>query len=95
MPIYMIEREIPGASKLTNAELQGITDTSNAALAELGRPYTWCRSYVAGDKIYCLHEADTPDDVREHARLGGFPVTLVSEVTATFSETGPIPFPRF
>ena len=60
MPTYMIEREIPGASKLTDEELRGITTTSNDAVDGLERPYTWLHSYVAGDKIYCVHDAETP-----------------------------------
>src|SRR5919202_1769791 len=51
MPTFLIEREIPGASRLTDDELRGITQTSNAAVDGLERPYTWCHSYVAGDKI--------------------------------------------
>jgi len=46
--------------------------------------YTWSRSYVAGDKIYCLHETDDADAVREHARRGGFPADLVVTVAAEF-----------
>lgn len=96
MPCYMIEREIPGASKLTDEELRGITATSNEAVEKLENPYTWCYSFVAGDKIYCVHEAESIDDVVEHGRLGGFPVNLVSEITACFDENGPreIPSPK-
>ena len=60
MPTYLIEREIPGASKLTEDELRGITQTSNDVVAGLSRPYTWRHSYVAGDKIYCVHDARPP-----------------------------------
>ena len=66
MPTYLIEREVPGASRLTDEELRGITTTSNNAVAELNRPYTWLHSYVAGDKIYCVHEAESADVIREH-----------------------------
>ena len=94
MPIYMIEREIPGANKLTDEELRGITATSNDAVAELDKPYTWCYSFVAGDKCYCIHEAQSADDVREHARLGAFPANLVEEITACFDSTGPRELPE-
>lgn len=89
MPTYIIEREIPGASELTPEELQGITDKSNEVVEGLDRPYTWNHSYVAGDKIYCLHEAESEADVHEHAREGGFPATLVAEVSAVFDCDGP------
>jgi hypothetical protein len=89
MPTYMIERNIPGASKLSEAELIDITTTSNDAVDRLELPYKWLHSYVAGDKIYCVHEADNEQIVRDHARIGGFPADLVEEVVAVFDSTGP------
>jgi hypothetical protein len=89
MPTFLIEREIPGASKLTDDELRGITQKSNSAVEDLQRPYTWCHSYVAGDKIYCVHQAESADVILEHARGGGFPANLVVEVSAVFDSTGP------
>ena len=81
MPTYLIEREIPGAAELTDDELRGITDdVQRGRRRALQRPYTWRHSYVAGDKIYCVHEAENADDVLEHARCGGFPANLVAEV---------------
>lgn len=84
MPLYLIEREIPGASELTPQDLAGIAKKSNEVVESLDSPYTWDRSFVAGDKIYCLHEAESADVVREHARRGGFPADLVVEVAGTF-----------
>ena len=88
MPTYLIEREIPGASELTDEELQGITDKSNEVVEGLSNPYTWRHSYVAGDKVYCVHDAESADDVLEHARCGGFPANLVAEVSAVFGTDG-------
>jgi hypothetical protein len=82
MPQFIIERNIDGASTLTPSELADIATTSNEVVAGLGVPYRWITSYVAGDKIYCVHEADTADAVREHARCGGFPADVVTEVAA-------------
>ena len=87
MPCYMIEREIPGASKLTEEELRGITATSNEAVDKLENPYTWCYSFVAGDKIYCVYVAPNEELVREHARRGGFPATSVAQVMSTIDPT--------
>ncbi|MFH8250315.1 DUF4242 domain-containing protein [Microbacterium sp. B2969] len=84
MDTFLIEREVPGASKLSHAELVEIAKTSNAAVASLGIPYTWVTTYVAGDKLYCVHRTDSPETVREHARRGGFPANLVAEVVAEF-----------
>jgi hypothetical protein len=86
MTRFVIEREIPGAENLTQDQLAEIAQTSNEAVASLGVPYTWVTSYVAGDKIYCVHEADDEETIREHARRGGFPAT---KVTAVANEFGP------
>jgi hypothetical protein len=86
MKRFIIEREIPGASELTEAELAEISKTSNAAVASLDVPYHWVNSYVAGDKVYCVHEAEDAEAVLEHARRGGFPA---DKVTVVASEFGP------
>ena len=82
MKTFIIERESPGASELTDDELRGITKTSNDAVASLEKPYTWLHSYVAGDRFYCVHRAENAETICEHARLGAFPVDRVTEVSA-------------
>ncbi len=57
MKRFIIERNVPGASELTLADLVEIAKTSCRAVESLGVPYNWVVSYVAGDKIYCVHEA--------------------------------------
>jgi hypothetical protein len=82
MPRYIIERDLPGAGTLTPAELQGIARKSCEVLQALGPDIQWVQSYVTDDRIYCVYIA--PDDaiIREHARCGGFPAYLISEVRA-------------
>jgi hypothetical protein len=82
MPTFIIERDIPGASNLTKDDLCEISAKSNDVVADLGVPYTWITSYVAGDKIYCVHEAPSADVIREHAERGGFPANKITEVSA-------------
>ena len=82
MKTFVIERDIPGASRLTADELKGISAKSCDVVAELGVPYKWITSYVAGDKIYCVHQAETAAAIYRHAREGGFPADKVTEVTA-------------
>jgi len=82
MPTFVIERNIDGASELTAQELADIAARSNEVVAGLGVPYRWVTSYVAGDKIYCIHEADDDGAVRRHAAEGGFPADVVVEVAA-------------
>jgi Protein of unknown function (DUF4242) len=86
MPTFIIERNVPGADKLTADELRDISTKSNEVVAGLGVPYTWITSYVAGDKLYCVHEAESADAVKRHAREGGFPANKVTEISA---EIGP------
>ncbi|GAA1780442.1 hypothetical protein GCM10009795_028370 [Nocardioides hankookensis] len=84
MKRFIIEREIPGASNLSQAELADIAQASNDVVAGLEVPYTWVNSYVAGDKIYCVHETDEVETILEHARRGGFPANTVSVVANEF-----------
>jgi hypothetical protein len=81
---FLVERQIEGAADLTQEQLAEIARTSNAAVASLGVPYTWVTSYVAGDKIYCVHETEDAETIREHARRGGFPADVVSVVANEF-----------
>jgi len=85
MAIYLIERDLPGASMLSSAELREISAKSNEVVAGLGVPYRWITSYVAGDKIYCVHETTSPDTVRRHGELGGFPISSITEVASVIS----------
>jgi hypothetical protein len=89
MKTFLIEREVPGASELSDDELRGITTTSNDAVESLDKPYKWLHSYVAGDKIYCVHQAETAAVIEEHAKTGGFPANLVVEVASVFDSAGP------
>jgi hypothetical protein len=82
LPTYIVERDIPGANKLTAQQLKEISTKSNAVVSGLGVPYIWITSYVAGDKIYCVHEAPSAAIVKRHALEGGFPANRVTEVAA-------------
>ena len=81
MPKYVIERNIPGAGKLSAEQLKGISQTSCGVLSKLGPQIQWVQSYVTDDKIYCIYNAPNEAMVREHAALGGFPANLVSAVS--------------
>jgi len=87
MPRFVIERALPGAGKLSLAELQGISAKSCGVLQKLGPSIQWVQSYVVDDKIYCVYIAPSEALVREHASQGGFPATKVSEVRAIIDPT--------
>jgi hypothetical protein len=82
MPKFVIEREIPGAGKLTPAELKSISQKSCGVLLSLGPSMQWVHSYVTEDKIYCVYLAKDESLVRRHAELGGFPANRISRVAA-------------
>ena len=82
MPKYVIEREIPGAGKLTPEQLKGISQTSCGVLSNMGPQIQWVHSYVTDDKIYCIYNAPNEEMVREHAKQGGFPANSVSKVSS-------------
>lgn len=84
MPMFLVERNVPGADSLTQDELRDISANSNDVVARLGVPYVWHRTYAAGDKLYCIHEAENAEAIHDHARAGGFPADLVVEIKNIF-----------
>ena len=87
MPQYLIERNIPGAGKLSAADLKGISQKSCSVLNKMGPQIQWVHSYVTGDQIFCVYRAPNEEMIREHARQGGFPADKVSEITTTINPT--------
>ncbi|HEX6350355.1 MAG TPA: DUF4242 domain-containing protein [Candidatus Dormibacteraeota bacterium] len=94
MPKYLIERDLPGAGKLSAEELRGISQKSNQVLAELGPEIRWLQSYVTDDKIYCVYIAPDTDVIYEHARCGGFPANKVTQIAQVIDpSTADVPVP--
>jgi hypothetical protein len=87
MPRYIIEREIPGAAKLSASDLKAISLKSRRVLEKMGPQIQWQQSYVTGDKIYCVYIAPNAEMIREHAQQGGFPANSVAEVAAVIDLT--------
>ena len=87
MPKYIIEREIPGAGKLSREELHAISEKSCGVLNNMGPQIQWVESFVTPDKVYCVYIAPNAEMIREHARRGGFPANRISEVKSTIDPT--------
>ena len=87
MPKFVIQREVPGAGLLSSMELQSIAKRSVGVLRQLGPEIQWLESYVTGDHLYCVYVAPDEEMIREHGRLGGFPVTHVSQVSHIIDPT--------
>lgn len=87
MPQYVIERDIPGAGKLSAQELKAVSQKSCSVLDSMGPKIQWLKSYVTADKLYCVYIAPNEEMIREHARIGGFPANRVSAVTTIIDPT--------
>jgi hypothetical protein len=92
MPQFLIERQIPGAGKLSKDELKAISQKSCGVLHDMntsGKDVQWVHSYVTGDKIYCVYDAPDENAVRQHAERGGFPANRIERVREVINpETG-------
>jgi hypothetical protein len=80
MPRFVIERELPGAGKLSAEELHGISKKSCGVIKELGPSIQWVESFVTDDKIYCIYNAPNKEIIKEHAEKGGFPANRIEEI---------------
>ncbi len=87
MPKYVIERDLPGAGKLTGDELCAVSQESVEVLSTMAPRAQWLESYVTDDKLLCVYIAEDPEAVRDHATKGGFPVTAVHRVSSIIDPT--------
>jgi uncharacterized protein DUF4242 len=81
VPKYMVERTMPGAGDLTPQQLQAASQTSCAALRNLGPKIQWLETFVTPNKVYCVFIAPNEEMIREHARLGGFAADSIAVIT--------------
>ena len=86
MPKFVIEREIPGAGKMTDAEIQAVSQKSCSVLHKMPQ-VQWLHSYVTDDKLYCVYIAPNEEAVRQHAQQGGFPANRVSAIRRIIDPT--------
>lgn len=94
MPRFVIERDLPGAGRLSDDELAAIARRSCDVLRELGPDVQWLHSYVTEDRIYCVYVADSEDLILQHARRGGFPADVVARVHAIIDASTAEAVPR-
>ena len=87
MPKFVIEREIPGAGKLSPDQLHAISQKSCGVLQSMGPRIQWLQSFVTDDKIYCIYIAPDEDTIRQHAQQGGFPANSIARVRSVFDPT--------
>src|ERR1700728_124478 len=80
MPKYVIERDVPGAGSLSDAQSQEIAQKSVSVLKGMGPEIQWLHSYVTGDKVYCIYLAPDETTIQEHAKRAGFPANRITAV---------------
>ena len=83
---YLIKREIEGASQIPSEKLEEIGQGSESVLVQMrneGKNIEQEQSYVAGNNVFCVYNADSEEVVKEHAERAGVPaneITLISSV---------------
>ena len=77
---YVIEREIPGAGLLSEAQIRELSLQSLAQVKRMGPQIQWLHSYVTEDKVYCVYLAPDEQSIREHSRKSGIPANRISAV---------------
>lgn len=85
MKTYLIERDIPGAGKLTPEQLKEASQKSCFVLKNMGPDIEWEQSYITGDKFYCVYKAKNEELIKQHGKEGGFPVTKITEISSVIS----------
>ena len=80
MKKFIVERKLPGAGNLTPQELKAISQMSNEVVSTMENSYSWTQSFVTEDKIYCIHIAESENDIRQHAKAGNFPINTIEEI---------------
>lgn len=79
MPVFMVERDLPGISMEQLADAQKKAILAGKELTAEGHPVRYIRStFVPGEsKCMCLFEASDPDLVREANERGRIPFTRI------------------
>ena len=83
---YLIKREIEGASQIPSEKLDEIGQGSESVLITMrseGKRIEQEHSYIAGNNVFCVYNADSEGTVKEHAERAGVPaneITLISSI---------------
>jgi hypothetical protein len=87
MPKYVIERDLPGAGRLSADELESIAQKSVEVLDSMAGRAQWLETFVTDDKLFCVYIADDVATIQEHAASGGFPCTNAARVRSMIDPT--------
>ena len=85
MKKFLIKREIEGASQIPSDKLEEIGQGSESVLVEMrneGKNIEQEQSYVAGNNVFCIYNADSEDVIKEHAERAGVPANEITQVSS-------------
>ena len=86
MKKYLIKREIEGAFQIPSDKLDEIGQGSESVLIAMrneGKNIEQVHSYIAGNNVICVYNAESEDIIKEHAERAGVPaneITLISSI---------------
>ena len=86
MKKYLIKRGIEGVSKIPSEKLDEIGQGSESVLIAMrneGKQIEQDHSYIAGNNVFCVYNADSEDLIKEHSERAGVPaneITLISSI---------------
>jgi hypothetical protein len=81
---FLIRRDMEGAGSLPKHELNNAGKGSEGLLEEMrseGKNIMQEQSYVIGNAIYCVYNADSADLIKEHSERSGAPANEISEIS--------------
>jgi hypothetical protein len=84
---YLIQRNVPGAGRLSAEELQKVARKSVEVINTLSPRLQWDESFVTEDHLFCVYLAEDEEAIREHGRRGGFPVDGIHQIGTLIDPT--------
>ena len=87
MPKYLIERELPGAGKLSREDLRGISEKWCGMLGVTSPRIQWVQSFVTNDKITSIYIAPDEESIRLEAEREGVPSNQVLRISEIIDPT--------
>ena len=85
MKKFIIKRQMDGAGSIPKNDLNSAGKDSEEILEAMrseGKNIQQEQSYVVGDAIYCVYNADSEELIKEHSERSGAPATEISEVSS-------------
>ena len=84
MKKFLIRREMEGAGSIPKHDLNNAGKGSEEVLEPMrsaGKNIMQEHSYVVGNAIFCVYNAENEELIREHSERSGAPANEISEIT--------------